>query len=105
MNSEIQSETFLEKKKRIESAACRGMLSAWSGLNGTAIYSKPYNAQEVFSVYAVANGCSFEETMQKAARSLLAEWSRANSDEFAPSENLVSVAVELIDKIVEEQKS
>lgn len=104
MSSRTQPETILDERS-MESTACRGMLSIWCGSNGAEIYSRPKNAQELFSVYAVANGCSFEEAMEKAAKALLTEWRRDNSEEFVPSENVIATAVELIDKIVEEQKS
>jgi hypothetical protein len=47
--------------------------------------AEPRNSHEVFSVFAKANGCSFEEALDKAALTLLAEW--RESDQEANSEN------------------
>lgn len=63
-----------------EVASCRAMLRYWSGIAPQALASRPCNAQEVFSVFAVANGCSFEETLERAASALLAEWKASNHD-------------------------
>lgn len=89
----------------VKSRACWGMLAAWSGLHGGEIYSRPHNAQEILSVYALANGCSFEEAMEQAAWALLMEWRKENLEEFFPTKNVVAKAVEVIDKIVKEQRT
>lgn len=63
-----------------EASACQGMLRYWSGLDPQRLAAKPRNSHEIFSVFAKANGCSFEEALDKAALALLAEWREANHD-------------------------
>lgn len=63
-----------------EALACHGMLRYWSGLAPQRLAAEPRNSHEIFSVFAKANGCSFEEALDRAALALLAEWREVNHE-------------------------
>lgn len=62
------------EKTSKEADACRKMLLAWCELGDKNTHRKPPNAQDVFSAFATATGCNFEDVMEKAAMALLADW-------------------------------
>lgn len=63
-----------------EVLACQSMLRYWSGLAPQRLAAEPRNSHEIFSVYAKANGCSFEDALDEAALTLLAKWRDANRE-------------------------
>ena len=60
----------------------RTQLLWWGEETPAGCAPKPYNSHEVFSVYAQATGCTFEEAMRIAAEALIAQWNNENAEQL-----------------------
>ena len=65
---------FSLRKEAAEQVGGKVALLNWSGLDRRGSFNQPRNSQEVFSMYALATGCSLEDAMNQAAEALLSKW-------------------------------
>ena len=68
------------EEERNEVRSCKAILDNWNPLEPRGPFYQPPNAFELFSVYAIANDCSFEQAMTRAADALLAQWKSSQAE-------------------------